>query len=91
MTHITNMADSSRQKRKKKNNVVTDLLVYIALRILVIFIYLFDVETNLKTACLLGRLLWKYYHRGRERALDNLRELPGKRRTMAPADRPAKF
>jgi KDO2-lipid IV(A) lauroyltransferase len=34
---------------------------------------LFDVETNLKTACFLGRLFWKYYHRGRNRALDNLR------------------
>jgi KDO2-lipid IV(A) lauroyltransferase len=37
------------------------------------FLYLFDVETNLNTACFLGRLLWKYYHRGRNRALDNLR------------------
>jgi len=39
----------------------------------VMFLYLFDVETNLNTACFLGRLLWKYYHRGRKRALDNLR------------------
>ena len=50
-----------------------DWLSFIALRILVVFLYLFDVETNLKTACFLGRLLWKYYHRGRKRALDNLR------------------
>ncbi len=50
-----------------------DLLVYLALRLLVVFLYLFDVETNLNTACFLGRLLWKYYHRGRNRALDNLR------------------
>ena len=50
-----------------------DLLVYLALRTLVMFLYLFDVETNLNTACFLGRLLWKYYHRGRNRALDNLR------------------
>ena len=50
-----------------------DWLGYIALRILVVFLYLFDVETNLNTACWLGRLLWKYYHRGRKRALDNLR------------------
>jgi KDO2-lipid IV(A) lauroyltransferase len=62
-----------RQKKKKKHNPVQDLLVYLALRILVVFLYLFDVETNLNTACFLGRLLWKYYHRGRKRALDNLR------------------
>lgn len=68
------MSAPKRQKRKKKkNNVVMDWFVYVALRILVIFIHLFDVETNLRTACLLGRLLWKYYHRGRRRALDNLR------------------
>ena len=36
-------------------------------------LYMFDVETNLNTACFLGRLLWKHYHRGRKRALDNLR------------------
>ncbi|MCJ7777043.1 MAG: lysophospholipid acyltransferase family protein [Sedimentisphaerales bacterium] len=68
------MADLTRQgKRKKKNSVVIDWLVYIVLRILVVFIQLFDIETNLRTACLLGQLLWKYYHRGRARALDNLR------------------
>lgn len=52
--------------------MVIDWLVYIVLRILVVFIQLFDIETNLRTARLLGRLLWKYYHRGRARALDNL-------------------
>jgi len=68
------MTDSATQKKKKKkHNPITDWLVYVALRILVIFLYLFDVETNLNTACFLGRLLWKYYHRGRKRALDNLR------------------
>ena len=38
-----------------------------------LFLYMFDIETNLRTARFLGRLLWKYYHRGRKRALDNLR------------------
>jgi KDO2-lipid IV(A) lauroyltransferase len=61
------------KKKKKKHNPIADLLIYLALRILVVFLYLFDVETNLNTACFLGRLLWKYYHRGRNRALDNLR------------------
>jgi len=50
-----------------------DWLGYIALRVVVILLYFFDVRTNLNTACFLGRLLWKYYHRGRQRALDNLR------------------
>ncbi len=68
------MADSPpRKKKKKKHHPFTDWLTYLALRILVVFLYLFDVETNLDTACFLGRLLWKHYHRGRNRALDNLR------------------
>jgi KDO2-lipid IV(A) lauroyltransferase len=68
------MADSvQRKKKKKKHNPLVDLLNYLVLRSLVVFLYLFDVETNLNTACFLGRLLWKYYHRGRNRALDNLR------------------
>jgi KDO2-lipid IV(A) lauroyltransferase len=68
------MADSNtRKKKKKKHHPFVDWFVYIALRILVIFLSFFDIETNLHTACFLGRLLWKYYHRGRKRALDNLR------------------
>ena len=69
------MADlpSYEKKKKKKHNPFTDWLSYLALRVLVVFLYLFDVETNLNVACFLGRLLWKYYHRGRKRALDNLR------------------
>ena len=61
------------KKKKKKHNIVVDWLVYISLRVLVQILYLFDVETNLRTARFLGRLLWKYYHRGRQRAMDNLR------------------
>jgi KDO2-lipid IV(A) lauroyltransferase len=69
------MANSaSRKKKAKKHNLFKDWLLYLALRILVVFLYLFDVETNLNTACFLGRLLWKYYHRGRKRALDNLHD-----------------
>jgi KDO2-lipid IV(A) lauroyltransferase len=62
-----------KKKRKKKHNPLVDWLLYVALRIVLVFIYLFDIETNLRTARFLGRLLWKYYHRGRNRALDNLR------------------
>ena len=62
-----------KKKKKKKANPYTDWLQYAALRVLVIFLYLFDVETNLAFAAFLGRILWKFYHRGRKRALDNLR------------------
>ena len=68
------MADApQRKKKRKKENPFKDWLAYLALRILVVFLSLFNIETNLNTACFLGRLLWKYYHRGRKRALDNLR------------------
>ncbi len=60
-------------KKKKKHNLILDWLLYVVVRILVIFLSLFDVETNLRFACLLGDLLWKHYTRGRERALENLR------------------
>jgi KDO2-lipid IV(A) lauroyltransferase len=66
------MADSP-QRKKKRHNPLIDWLTYFLLRVLIVFLYMFDVETNLNTACILGRLLWKYYHRGRERALENLR------------------
>lgn len=67
------MAKFRPKKKKKKNSPFKDWLVYLALRIFMVFLNLFDVETNLDTACYLGRLLWKHYHRGRNRALDNLR------------------
>lgn len=61
------------KKKKKKQNIVLDFLLYAFLRILVIILLLFDVDTNLRTARYFGRLLWKYYGRGRRRALNNLR------------------
>jgi Kdo2-lipid IVA lauroyltransferase/acyltransferase len=68
------MADAGTPKKKKKKHHPTlDWLLYVAVRVLVVFLYLFDVETNLRFACFLGRLLWRHYHRGRQRALDNLR------------------
>jgi KDO2-lipid IV(A) lauroyltransferase len=68
-----------KKKKKKKRNVILDWLACAALRILAALLYLFEVERNLRFACFLGRLLWKHYHRGRERALENLRaSYPGK-------------
>ncbi|MBN1975499.1 MAG: hypothetical protein JW787_17815 [Sedimentisphaerales bacterium] len=68
------MAESDKKKKKKKkHSLILDWLGYLILRIVVVFLSFFDIKTNLNTACFLGRLLWKYYKRGRKRALDNLR------------------
>lgn len=61
------------KKPKKKNNVVVDYIHYLGLRILLFFLFMFPVETNLRLARFLGRQLWKNYPRGRKRAIDNLR------------------
>ncbi len=61
------------KKKKKKPHPIRDWLVYAAVRTLMIFLHLFDVETDLRFACFLGDLLWKVYKRGRLRALENLR------------------
>jgi len=67
------MAEESIRKKKKKHNPVKDYLLYIGMRVLAVVVHMFSVETNLNTARLAGRILWKRYHRGRKRALDNLR------------------
>ncbi|MBN2456342.1 MAG: hypothetical protein JXB29_07405 [Sedimentisphaerales bacterium] len=67
------MAKSQPGRRKKKQNLFADLLAYLILRILVVFLSISSIESNLSFARFLGRLLWKCYHRGRKRALENLR------------------
>ena len=67
------MTEDHSRKKKKKHRPIRDWLLYVAVRTLVVFLYLFPVETNLLTACFLGRCLWRFYGRGRQRALDNLR------------------
>lgn len=69
------MTDTATRKKKKrkKRNLVVDWLSYIALRFLIVILSMFSIERNLKTACFLGRGLWDHYHRGRKRALENLR------------------
>jgi Kdo2-lipid IVA lauroyltransferase/acyltransferase len=63
-----------RQKKpKRKHSVVFDWLAYVGLRFLVVILHLSSVESNLRFARFLGRLMWKHYHRGRQRALDNLK------------------
>jgi len=64
---------SKRSQEEKKRNGVADWLAYAGLRIVVFILYLFPVRWNLRFAAFLGRQLWRHYHRGRQRAIDNLR------------------
>lgn len=61
------------KQSKRKHSVVFDWLAYAGLRLLVFILYLFSVESNLGLARFLGRLMWKHYTKGRQRALDNLK------------------
>ena len=67
------MVPHEKKRRKKKGNVVTDWLLYVCLRAAAALMYCFPVRSNLRFACFLGRLMWKHYHRGRDRAMENLR------------------
>jgi Kdo2-lipid IVA lauroyltransferase/acyltransferase len=62
-----------KKKPKRERNAILDWLGYAGLRVLVGILQLSSVEANLRFARFLGRLLWKHYGRGRQRALDNLR------------------
>ena len=70
------MASTKKDKKKNKHqrNPVLDWLGYAAMRVALFILYLFPVRWNLRFACFLGTLMWKHYHRGRIRALNNLRE-----------------
>lgn len=63
----------TKKKKKKERHAVLDWLGYAALRAGLVILRLFPIGWNLRFACFLGRLMWNYYHRGRVRALDNLR------------------
>ena len=62
-----------RKRNKRKPTIVEQWLVYVLLRIFLFFVFLFPVEKVLKFACFWGRGFWKHYHRGRQRAIDNLK------------------
>ena len=62
-----------KKKKKKKPHPLRDWLLYAAVRVVMIILYFVNIRTSLRFACFLGDLLWKYYKRGRQRALDNLR------------------
>ena len=58
---------------KKARNATLDYLQYVALRVVAMLFLCFPVNTNLKTAKLLGTLLYRFDRKHRERALANLR------------------
>jgi len=60
------------KKKKKKPHPIRDWLVYAAVRILMIFLCLFDVETDLRLR-VSGRSFVEILQTGRLRALENLR------------------
>ncbi len=62
-----------KRRKKKKHSPVVDWLAYAAMRAGLFVMYLFSVEANLRFGRFLGRCMWKHYHRGRQRAIDNLR------------------
>jgi len=68
------MAEEKRERKrnKRKKTIVEQWLIYVLLRIFLFFVCLFPVEKVLKFARFIGRGMWKYYHRGRERAIENL-------------------
>jgi len=64
---------TKKRRKKRKSNPVSDWLAYAALRVALFIMYRFSVEANLRFACFLGRKMWRRYHRGRQRAIENLR------------------
>ncbi len=62
-----------KKKKKKKGNGFLDFLGYLVFRLLVGILSFFPVEKCLKFGKFLGDQLWIRYHRGRKRALNNLR------------------
>ncbi len=66
-------ARKGKKRKKRKRNAAVDYLQYLLLRLGLFIMYRFSVERNLRFACFLGKKMWKHYHRGRIRAIDNLR------------------
>ena len=67
------MLNHPNRQRKRDRSSIFDYPVYIALRVTLFVMFMFSVEANLRFARFLGRELYKHYHRGRKRSIDNLR------------------
>jgi KDO2-lipid IV(A) lauroyltransferase len=66
------MAVKGPARHRKKGNVAAEWLVYMILRVFIAILGLLPIETNLRLGRFLGRCLWRFYGRGRRRALENL-------------------
>ncbi len=58
---------------KKPRNDLVDWMQYVALRLVSMMLHSFPVEANLQTARFVGKLLYRFDRKHRERALSNLR------------------
>lgn len=65
--------ERKRTRHKRKKTKVEFFIHYLILRAVIFLVMLMPVQWSLNFAAFLGRRLWKYYKRGRIRALDNLR------------------
>lgn len=63
----------SHKRRKKHRHLIADWLLYAIFRCVVFLLGLCPMEHNLRVARFLGRCLWRFYGRGRTRALTNLK------------------
>ena len=66
--------NQKKKKHKKKPHPVVDYIFYVLVRILAAFLMVPDVNTSLRWARFLGSGLFQIYGRGRQRAIDHLRE-----------------
>jgi KDO2-lipid IV(A) lauroyltransferase len=57
---------------KRRNNTL-DYLLYLAVRVVAALLHCFPVDANLRSARLIGRIMYRFDRRHRERALGNLR------------------
>ena len=60
-------------KKPKKSHPILDYMVYVLLRVVSIFVQIPDTDTSVRIARKLGTGLYLIYHRGRQRAMENLR------------------
>ena len=67
------MVKSVKNKKKKKSSPIFDYIAYLLMRLVGTIIQVSHVRLAIAFANFLGRGLYKYYGRGRERALENLR------------------
>lgn len=61
------------KRKNKRRNRTLDALAYLGLRVFAMFVHMFSVETNYRTARWIGEMLWRFDRRHRHRAMEHLR------------------